>query len=71
MCKIQRIVGKFQIIVISVNWIADELDWIEIPGFPAYHRVGIRTLGGRVTVLAGSNLESNLRSDLLLKNQKN
>ena len=46
------------------TWNADEVDWVEIPGFSAYLSVRIRSTGGGVTVAVDSALESNLSSDL-------
>ena len=69
MCKFQYIGTTFHVIVLSETLIADELEWIEIPGFSAYHNKRSRTSSGGVTVLVDSDLESNLNNDLLVNNE--
>ena len=69
MRKIQHIRVTFHVIILSEIWIADALEWIEIPGCSAYQGLRTRTSGGWVTVLVYSDLENNLNADLLINNK--
>lgn len=47
---------KVQIIVLTETWMNDSGDWLNIPGFTAYHSVRMGKRGGGVTVLVSTAL---------------
>ena len=56
---LNRINKDFHVIVLTETFLKCESDWIDIPGFNAFHSIRTKKDGGGCTILVDSSLESN------------
>ena len=45
-------------LVLTETWLRGPGDWLDVPGFTAYHSIGTDRRGGEVSILVKSHLRS-------------
>ena len=72
---LQQLGVNFEVIILTETWLNEELAWLDIPGYVAYHSKRVNRGGGGVTVLVRSNLNTmnivDLSVNIELKNEVN
>ena len=60
---------QFDIIIITETWLKSENDWIDVPGYNAFHTTRNSRLGGGATILASTNLSAENVPNLTCNNE--
>jgi hypothetical protein len=55
---------QFHVIVLTETWLNSPDEWVDVPGFVAYHSVRSDRVGGGVTILVNSSILSEHLSDM-------
>ena len=59
----------FHVIVLTETYLKSEHDWIDVPGFNAFHLTRTRTVGGGCTIMVDSSLECSLLPNLCIESE--
>ena len=60
LCMLDSMPLPFPIVVLTETWLNSEEDWVNVPGYVAYHSIRKDRRGGGVTVLVHSSISSSL-----------
>ena len=59
---------SFHIIILTETWLRSTDEWIDIPGYHAYHNIRSNRKGGGVSILVSNSIASNAVPNLTLSN---
>jgi len=60
---------KFSVIVLTETWLSSSSDWLDIPGYLAFHSIRESKAGGGVSILVKDSLSAELLPSLTYNNQ--